>query len=88
MCLCAKDCICSAECFIYLTPLILDSLCVLLDVKHGLLNTSGCLSLDRCLVGTKLEYSCSDGYTVAMPSTQCLPNHTWSHMPTCVQSEG
>ena len=64
-----------------------ESVCPVIDVKHGLYNTGSCLSESRCQVGKTLEYTCESGFTVSSPTTTCLEDHTWSASPMCTKGK-
>jgi len=59
-----------------------------LSVTNARVNTSECLTNDRCPVGTLLEYVCSEGYIISSPTTACLDNSSWSHQPECIEQKG
>ena len=67
---------------------ILASVCPVVKVKKARVNTSGCVTHDSCVTGTKLEYSCDEGLTIPATITTCLPDHSWSPEPTCLQANG
>ena len=68
--------------------LVTEPLCPLMYVNHARANTSGCLTDDRCQIGTVLKYACNEGFDITTAETVCLANQVWSETPTCVKREG
>jgi len=68
--------------------LVTEPVCPLMHVNHARANTSGCLTDDRCQIGTVLQYACNEGFDITTAETVCLANQVWSKTPKCVKQEG
>jgi len=62
--------------------------CPVMEVPNAFANTSGCLKLDRCQVGTILVYFCTGNSVISTSVAVCTENHSWSHQHVCLNKDG